>query len=630
MRKSLSIWLLAIVTAGAVWCVCVFLGSKTPILRNGEILPEEIEQRQYAIADAQEHQGNLHLSFPVKTCSEPISLIIKNLVPYDIYEATGYRVYQNGQMIFDSEKTQSFSRTQIIELNPLVSDDTLELIIVGKHPEYYMRSPSVWRFLLGFAPSQPQMMLGSSRSILFFQQLSSIVNALILGALAALIVSNLSLFIKARSEKYLFFISVTSAVAFCSTILVSYSSLFHIPYKAYTICFVVLSSMMSILSAVFCLYLYRDAWPEENYHRVVAVATVFLVSAVVICLYYNLRIYVFLRRILWIPVVLTFFAAIQKEKQGARFLFAVYIAIEVVLFWMYTSNELPPATTDVLKMHFRLSDACHLIFVLCCTVVINNRFSIRFKETEKLSDSLTVLTQSLEEQVSQRTKELIDEQTQKHNMMLNIFHDLRSPLFVLKNRLEMLSPEKEEQQQSLGIMKTRLEYVEHLVEDLFLIFKLENREILFEYDDMDLNALLSELVMYYQEVAKRKKVVLSYEGHRDSAVIWADSEHMQRAFQNLMDNALLYTPEGGTIQVLLEKKKGGWRVSVSDTGMGIAQEDLSRIFERYYRSDARNAKSSGLGLSIVKEIIIAHHGQITVQSKEGEGTTFCVSLPDPE
>lgn len=630
MKKWISIWFLAIITAGTIWGMCMFLGSKTPVLHNGEPLPEGIGRSQYAVADAQQHQESLSLSFPVKADHDSISLIIKNLVPYDVYEATGYRVYQNGSMIFDSEKAQSFSRTQIVELYPLQPDTMLELKIVGKQPEYYMRRPAIWRFLLGFAPSQPQIMLGSSRNIAFVQQLSSIVNALILGALAALIVSNLSLFIKARTEKYLFFISVTSAVAFLSTILVSYSSLFHIPYKVYTICFIALSSVMSVLSAVFCLYLYRDAWPGENYHRVAVATMVFLAAAVAVCLYYNLRIYVFLRRILWIPVIATFFAAIHKEKQGARFLFAVYIAIEVILFWMYASNELPPAATDVLRMHFRLSDACHLVFVLCCTVVINNRFSIRFKETERLSNSLTVLTQSLEEQVDQRTKELIDQQTQKHNMMLNIFHDLRSPLFVLRNRLDMLSAEKEEQRQSLGMMKTRLEYVEHLVEDLFLIFKLESGEILFEYDDMDLNALLDELVMHYQGIAERKKVALTYAGCTCPAVIWADSEHMQRAFQNLIDNALLYTPEAGVISIQLERRESGFCVSVSDTGMGIAKEDLARIFDRYYRSDARNAKSSGLGLSIVKEIIHAHHGEITVKSCEEKGTTFYILLPDAQ
>lgn len=624
MKNLLSTLALAMAAICLSLGICIHLSDGTPVLYHGEMLPEDISQRQYAIVSTRDQNDSLLLTFPVRDSIQSISLIIKNLVPYDVYEATGYQVYQNEKLIFDYEKAQSFSRTQIIELNPIEPDSVLRLSILADWPEHYMQRPDPWRFLLGFAPSQPQIMLGSSRNIRLFQQLSSVVNTLILGALASLIVSNISLFIKARSEKYLFFISITSFVAFLSTILVSYSSVFRIPYKVYTIWFILLSSVMSVLSAIFCLYLYRDIWPTKNYRRVIAGILLLLAAAVGMCLYRNLRIYVFLRRILWLPVIATFFAAIQKKKQGARFLFTVYVAIEIVLFWMYASNELPPATSDVWRMHFRLSDACHLFFVLCCTVVINNRFAMRFKETERLSDSLTVLTQSLEEQVAQRTKQLVEEQTQKHNMMLNIFHDLRSPLFVLKNRLEMLSSEKEEDRQSLGMMKTRLEYVEHLVEDLFLVFKLENREILFEFDDTDLNALLTELAEQYQGVAQGKRVTLSYEGCGGPAMIWADAEHVWRAFQNLIDNALLYTKENGTIRIFLEACADGWLARVSDTGMGIAQESLSKIFERYYRSDARNTQSSGLGLSIVKEIIHAHHAEISVTSKEGEGTTFTI------
>ena len=156
------------------------------------------------------------------------------------------------------------------------------------------------------------------------------------------------------------------------------------------------------------------------------------------------------------------------------------------------------------------------------------------------------------------------------------------------------------------------------------MFKLENREILFEFDDTDLNALLTELAEQYQGVAQGKRVTLSYEGCGGPAMIWADAEHVWRAFQNLIDNALLYTKENGTIRIFLEACADGWLARVSDTGMGIAQESLSKIFERYYRSDARNTQSSGLGLSIVKEIIHAHHAEISVTSKEGEGTTFTI------
>jgi two-component system phosphate regulon sensor histidine kinase PhoR len=113
-------------------------------------------------------------------------------------------------------------------------------------------------------------------------------------------------------------------------------------------------------------------------------------------------------------------------------------------------------------------------------------------------------------------------------------------------------------------------------------------------------------------------------------MIHADRNSMEGIFTNLISNAIKYTPEGGKVIVQVSEEGGFVNASVSDTGIGIKREDLSRIFDKFYRvksSETRQIVGTGLGLSIVKSIVDAHLGSISVESEEGGGTTFTVLLP---
>jgi signal transduction histidine kinase len=141
--------------------------------------------------------------------------------------------------------------------------------------------------------------------------------------------------------------------------------------------------------------------------------------------------------------------------------------------------------------------------------------------------------------------------------------------------------------------------------------------------------ILESLVEFIQPRAKEKNIALSLK-KADIPLINADIKSMEEVFSNLITNAIIYTPEGGEVTVEGEVKGDFVGIIVSDTGYGIAPDEIPRIFERFYRAKTektRNIVGTGLGLPIVKSIVEAHNGTVKVESKEGVGSTFYVRLP---
>jgi two-component system phosphate regulon sensor histidine kinase PhoR len=224
-------------------------------------------------------------------------------------------------------------------------------------------------------------------------------------------------------------------------------------------------------------------------------------------------------------------------------------------------------------------------------------------------------------------KELKDKQKQRNTFMMNIFHDLRTPLFVLNGCVERVSSVPERIRQELPVIKDRLDFVQHLAEDLFLMAKLEDRQVILETERVPIGELLDRVIKACFLVSEKKDVLLEYNKYNDS-ITWGDEYRLEQAFQNLIINAIYYTKPKGKVYVDLKSSDNMAYITIVDTGVGISPEDLDKIFDRYYRvSGTEKHQSSGLGLSIAHEIIKQHQGSITVKSELGKGTVFTVKLP---
>jgi len=222
----------------------------------------------------------------------------------------------------------------------------------------------------------------------------------------------------------------------------------------------------------------------------------------------------------------------------------------------------------------------------------------------------------------------------KSSFVSMVSHEIRDPLSTILSQIKILmdglaggvSPK---QVDILGKMTRKVEGLVELSNELLDLARIEAGLIVQDKQQVQLMGVLENLVEFLQTRAKEKNISLSLK-KANLLAINADRKGMEEVFSNLITNAIIYTPEGGKVTVMGEVKGDFVDVSVSDTGYGIAPEEIPRIFERFYRvktEKTRNITGTGLGLPIVKSIVEAHNGTVRVESKEGVGSTFNVRLP---
>jgi two-component system phosphate regulon sensor histidine kinase PhoR len=169
-----------------------------------------------------------------------------------------------------------------------------------------------------------------------------------------------------------------------------------------------------------------------------------------------------------------------------------------------------------------------------------------------------------------------------------------------------------------------------LLDDYLLLSYRKSAKGAYHIEPVQLADLMTKIIAEIRAKSLKKNIVIDIHIPSDFPQVWADRSGLNEVFSNLLNNASKYTEEPGTITISAKQKEDYIEIHVSDTGIGIAPEDLSKIFDEFYRSP--NAKSyqiegTGLGLAIVKEIVEAHRGRIMVQSELGKGSTFTVLLP---
>jgi two-component system OmpR family sensor kinase len=242
-------------------------------------------------------------------------------------------------------------------------------------------------------------------------------------------------------------------------------------------------------------------------------------------------------------------------------------------------------------------------------------------EIEKLSASLNRMMDRLEESFHH-----------VHRFSADVSHEIRTPLSILRAELEDLLKTQEltpRLRESIGSALEEVERLSRIAEQLLEMTRLEAGEMLSDLTVLDLGDLARTTVEQLRLLADEKKLAMNFHDGPSLPVL-GDSLRLRQVVVNLVDNAIKYTPQGGTISISSGQADGRAILEVSDTGIGIPQEALPHIFERFYRVDgarSRHLGGTGLGLAIVRSICTAFGGAISVQSVSGSGTTFRVELP---
>ncbi|GAA3407468.1 HAMP domain-containing sensor histidine kinase [Paenibacillus hodogayensis] len=242
-------------------------------------------------------------------------------------------------------------------------------------------------------------------------------------------------------------------------------------------------------------------------------------------------------------------------------------------------------------------------------------------------NDLVYLTQSINDMASGLKKI----EWMRQEFVSNVSHEIQSPLtsiggFARALRSSDLS--REARDDYLSIIETETDRLSRLSDNLLKLTSLDSARHPFERKRYRLDKQIRRIVLACEPQWESKKLEMDIE--LEPCELVADEDLMSQVWMNLLHNAVKFTPEGGTIRIGIAEARGAWTVTVSDTGIGLSEEDRLHVFERFFKADKSRSRSeggSGLGLAIVKKIVDMHGGTIRMDSQAGEGTTVTVTLP---
>jgi two-component system phosphate regulon sensor histidine kinase PhoR len=223
----------------------------------------------------------------------------------------------------------------------------------------------------------------------------------------------------------------------------------------------------------------------------------------------------------------------------------------------------------------------------------------------------------------------------RRDFVANVSHELRTPVTIIKGYAETLLDGTLESDpvratRFVEIIASHSERLTNLINDILTLSSLETKEAILELNPLDVSGTISKACMLLQEGAVQKNITILNESTSAALPrVMADQGRLEQVVVNLLENAIKYTPDGGSVRLFTEDAGDLIRVSVADTGIGIPFKDLPRIFERFYRVDearTREQGGTGLGLAIVKHIVQLHGGNVSVTSDPGQGSVFSFTL----
>jgi two-component system, NarL family, sensor kinase len=259
--------------------------------------------------------------------------------------------------------------------------------------------------------------------------------------------------------------------------------------------------------------------------------------------------------------------------------------------------------------------------IICSALLSEGVLSLRYKELQQQANEQKIRLKSQAELL--RTHE---------NFTAALTHDLKTPLIGMEQTLDFLIQGRFDtlttaQNEVVQLFQVSLKKLIQLTNTLLTIYKNEGGKLSLNYEKIDFDMLLADLVTQWIDAARYRHVELEYDGIEE-AMLLADSLQLSRVINNLLANAINYTHTGSTIHIQLQRYSKEYQVHVSDSGPGIAEEDIHRIFERFYQSSvARQGLGTGLGLYVCRQIVEAHGGKIWVFNKPQGGCTFVFTIP---
>jgi two-component system sensor histidine kinase/response regulator len=256
------------------------------------------------------------------------------------------------------------------------------------------------------------------------------------------------------------------------------------------------------------------------------------------------------------------------------------------------------------------------------------------RKNDMLIDELKTLNSSLEKIVDERTIELKEINELQKALVQTIVHDLKNPLsniIMFSKHIETRNLTEVRTREISKMINVSGKHMAKMVENLLDIYKIEQGIIISCLDNINLVELLKQTIDDFSENALKKNINLNFSTEMDNAIILADQTHTKRVFENLVSNALKFSPVDKSIYITLEKQKEDFIIGIKDEGPGLTEEDKTKLFQKFSRLSAtptNGEHSTGLGLSIVKNLVEVMKGKVWCESEVDKGACFFISFPE--
>jgi len=257
-------------------------------------------------------------------------------------------------------------------------------------------------------------------------------------------------------------------------------------------------------------------------------------------------------------------------------------------------------------------------------------------EVENLSKRLPIISKDIEiKRLIETLNEMLERIERGYNrekqLTQDISHELRAPLTIIKGNISLALRRRRSVEEYIAIlqeMEKEIDYMSHMVNELLFLAREDDLSQRKYFKEVLLNALIEEMYLEFLPLAKEKNIIFHLELPDYQIVVSGNSSSLERLFRNLIENAIKYTPSGGKINIRVSKSESFVSVDIEDTGIGIPEDEIPHIFERFYRADkSRHRDGFGLGLTIAYAVARSHGGEIKVKSTPNQGSTFTVILP---
>lgn len=576
-----------------------------------------------------------------KARNEPLALQVPS-------SGSAYKIWMNGQLLAQSgtvgttkEQELAWPVSKIIYFTP--SEQTIDLVVQVSN--FHKRRNGMWSpFIIG----NPETILLENFFYGTVLKLMFISSLLIIGVFLLF-----TYFF--RRQNSIALLSSCSAFLLCIRLIVTddYILLHYFPENSFALVYKLeyLTASLSMLSLV--LYISK-LFPNEKHRFIPKMIMLFSLGYSLFILVTPPDIFTYSIHFQFINIGLVGFyhlfyvypLAIYHKRKWAlsNFLATFFVILSLVNDWFYYMEN----STSILLHYISM-----FIFFVIQIITVAHQLGNAHKQLEDLTNELTHVNTNLEQIVGERTKKLVEVNKElaasneklknveisRRKLLSNISHDIGTPMQSALGFVEMLSSGqiKDNQQKYLNIVHNKLLFMTRLTNDLFDLVKIDENQITYDFKEIPLQHYYESIEQQFaHDIAKHRLhfVVepLPPVEHVQQIHLTIDEFRMNQVIQNLLQNAMKFTPPNGLIRIyatlFYEEEKIA--IHIEDSGMGISADKLPHVFTRFYKVDeARSTKNGGmgLGLSISKEIITTHKGDITVTSEVNKGSTFTITLP---